>query len=365
MECISPVPQMRVVFLDVGQGDATLIELPGQRFGLVDFGTAAAGRRVVAPRVRALVEAGATFAFAVLTHLDADHAGGLPAVFDVAVPEHLLRPAVNVDLLEQLVRRLGDRDAIDAAERIVSVSSECERHRCSAGFVVPSVIVVPSLRVIGLSPGQHVEDELYECLSSTRAIDKQLLYRLERVRNRASLALYLEFLGATSMILLAEAEGDQYDFIWRVIQRYIGSSYIHPSIVKLSHHGSARNNPPELFRYFGADGVLMPVSAGGQHGHPHVEVMGRARGCGGVVACTNLGAGCAHFIETGMGLPADLAAWRSEFGTPSPPTPQTCYGTMEATAEPHSHQWSIVFEQVQSGCPFGGPKVPLHKLAFR
>ena len=81
--------QLRIVFLDVGQGDATLVEVPDGPRMLVDGGPGGAGRfdvgeRVLSPflwnhPVRRLD-------VVALSHSDADHAGGLGAVlrhFDV------------------------------------------------------------------------------------------------------------------------------------------------------------------------------------------------------------------------------------------------------------------------------------------
>ncbi|MBI3628166.1 MAG: DNA internalization-related competence protein ComEC/Rec2 [Candidatus Rokubacteria bacterium] len=75
--------RLRVTFLDVGQGDAIVLELPDGQTALVDAGLGGparfdVGERVVAPflwnrGVRRL-------ALAVVTHDDADHAGGLGAI---------------------------------------------------------------------------------------------------------------------------------------------------------------------------------------------------------------------------------------------------------------------------------------------
>lgn len=78
---VAPVPP-RAVFLDVGQGDAALVQ--GRRAAvLVDAGTAApdgwdAGRFQVVPALRALgVE---RLDLVIASHADLDHRGGLPAV---------------------------------------------------------------------------------------------------------------------------------------------------------------------------------------------------------------------------------------------------------------------------------------------
>ena len=78
-----PDGRLRVSVLDVGQGDAIVVEGPDGRVVLVDAGAGGpyrldAGERVVAPFLwnRGVLRLTA----AVVTHDDADHAGGMPAV---------------------------------------------------------------------------------------------------------------------------------------------------------------------------------------------------------------------------------------------------------------------------------------------
>src|SRR4029079_11924404 len=74
---------LRVTVLDVGQGDAIVVEGPDGRTVLVDAGAGGAyrldaGERVVAPFLwnRGVLR----LAAAVVTHDDADHAGGMAAI---------------------------------------------------------------------------------------------------------------------------------------------------------------------------------------------------------------------------------------------------------------------------------------------
>ncbi|HKZ06416.1 MAG TPA: ComEC/Rec2 family competence protein, partial [Methylomirabilota bacterium] len=75
--------RLRVTFLDVGQGDAALVEVPGGHRLLVDGGPGGAARFDVGERIVApfLWNRGVgRLDVVAVTHPDADHSGGLPAV---------------------------------------------------------------------------------------------------------------------------------------------------------------------------------------------------------------------------------------------------------------------------------------------
>jgi len=117
--------RLRVFFLDVGQGDATLIELPDGRRLLVDGGPGGGqrfdvGERVIAPflwnhPVRHLDAVA-------LSHSDADHAGGLAAILrhftvDEFWENGSWRPAAE-ETLRALERSRAPRRVLHAGERL-------------------------------------------------------------------------------------------------------------------------------------------------------------------------------------------------------------------------------------------------------
>ncbi|MCH8316588.1 MAG: MBL fold metallo-hydrolase [Planctomycetes bacterium] len=89
-----PQPELVLHFVEIGQGDCTLIECPNGGFILVDAGSTARGDRdAVREYVRdQLDQANPRIDTVVITHLDADHYNYLPDVLtdDIEVGQVLL-----------------------------------------------------------------------------------------------------------------------------------------------------------------------------------------------------------------------------------------------------------------------------------
>ena len=112
-----PTGWMRVSFLDVGQADATLVQVPDGRSLLVDAGGSLSGRsairsRVVAPALWALGVR--RIEVAALSHGDPDHIGGMGAVLGDFEPREVWEgvPLPDYPPLDA-VRRVAAGDRFD------------------------------------------------------------------------------------------------------------------------------------------------------------------------------------------------------------------------------------------------------------
>jgi competence protein ComEC len=233
--------RLRVVFLDVGQGDATLIHLPDGRSLLVDAGglpgsTVDFGERVVAPALRAVgVRRLDTL---VLTHGDPDHAGGAPGIVrrfrpraiweGVPVPPHAALRAIA-----------AEASAAGAAWRSVQ-AGDIER------------IVGVDLRVWHPPPPD---------------------WERQRVRNDDSIVLEIR-LRDVSILL----PGD----IGRDVERTLAPklSLAPVVILKAPHHGSATSSTDTLIDAIDPAAVIFSCGRRNLFGHPHPAVVERYRAAG-------------------------------------------------------------------------------------
>ena len=251
MVCLSPrAGTLRVVFLDVGQGDATLLVLPGGRAILVDAGGLPAaplqdpldgpafdiGARVVARALRAFgVRSVDTF---VLTHGDPDHLGGAQAVMRRFRPRAIWEgvPVPRHDPLRWLA---------DTAGRVGA-----EWRRVQAG---------DHLRVAGVD---------------IRVLHPPLPdWERQRVRNDDSVVLDVR-IGQVSVILPGDIgrEGETHALA------HLERSPI--TVLKAPHHGSATSSTREFLAAIHPAAVVFSAGRANRFGHPAPVVVERYRAMG-------------------------------------------------------------------------------------
>jgi competence protein ComEC len=227
---------LRVTFLDVGQGDAALIELPDGPRLLVDGGPGGGGRfdvgeRVLAPFLwnRPLRRLDA----AAVSHWDADHSGGLAAVltrFSVGELWESGRPPTGPpETLAALRRSRTPRRVLGAGQRL---------------WLGRALVTV-------LGPGRE---------PALAANDQSLVLRLDW---RGVSLLLPGDLGARGEALLLERGGPL-----RVLA------------LKVAHHGSRSSSTPAFLQAARPLVAVVSVGARNPFRHPSAEVLGRLEAAG-------------------------------------------------------------------------------------
>lgn len=237
-----PVPSvLTVTAIDVGQGDAVLVEGAGARI-LVDGGPE---DDVVASWLRR--RGVAWLDLVVLTHPHADHAVGLPEVLDrVRVGAVWLRETQADSGFEADVR-----DAAGAAG--VAVVEPVAGQRASVGGLVVHVLSPPRGR-----PFVGSDSEVNEM---------SLVLRVDQGDRRA--------------LLTGDAEAEAQ-------ARLLASpSALRAGLLKVPHHGSSTSETA-LFTAVGAQVALVSAGRDNDYGHPHRDVLAALRRSGTRVRRTDL-----------------------------------------------------------------------------
>ncbi|WP_319523751.1 DNA internalization-related competence protein ComEC/Rec2 [uncultured Desulfosarcina sp.] len=246
---------LKVTAIDVGQGGATLMELPGGTEILYDGGGFSdnnlfdMGRQVVAPLLwRRKI---ATVDTLILSHPDADHLNGL-----IFIARHFN------------VRELwfnGDANTTWGFKTLMAV---CREKKISVRRMdadsLPVTIGAVILTVFNPPAG------FVDALSATDQQD----------RNDGSLVIKAAF-GQTAFLstgdITAEAE-------FNMLRRTDGN--LASTVLFAPHHGSKSSSTPGLIQAVHPQTVVISAGAGNRFGFPHPEVTDRYRAAGCRVYCT-------------------------------------------------------------------------------
>lgn len=238
---------LRVSVLDVGEGDAMLVEFPRGETMLVDAGprtgASDAGERVVVPFLRRFGIS--RIDLLVLTHPHSDHLGGIPSV---------------LNSLE--VRRVVDSGQAEGsslyAEYLHAVQSSGARHlKVGKGDILE---VSSEARVFVLSP------------------DSSLLVRDSSGQNgnlnNTSIALRVVY-GQTSILLAGDAERAAEE---AMVQAYGG--FLESSMLKAGHHGSSTSSGGQFVTTVRPSVVAISVGKHNKFRHPSSSVIRRLESMG-------------------------------------------------------------------------------------
>ncbi|MGV7228280.1 MAG: DNA internalization-related competence protein ComEC/Rec2 [Nitrospirales bacterium] len=234
---------LRVTFLDVGQGDATLLELPDGQTVLIDGGPAYRrldmGRAVIGPYLwnRGIHR----IDHMVATHPQWDHVGGLPWVLQAfEVGEYwsngVSRSKAFYKRLQTAVQEAEIEEQIIGAGSDIIASGPCSLS-----------VLSPFAREIPLT------------LVSTHDIGGTEL-------NNRSLVIRLDC-GPHSFVFTADAELQALEHLQRTPRGHSAK------VVKVPHHGAKSSLHQGWVNQIDAQAMVVSVGSHNRYGHPASEVM--------------------------------------------------------------------------------------------
>lgn len=231
---------LRVTFLDVGQGDATVLELPGGETILVDGGAAYErwdiGRMVVGPYlwdrgIRRLTHV-------IATHPQLDHVGGLSWIIENFEIDHYW--SNGIPRTNRFYQRL--RDALEKKGLVERVAWAGEE-----------IVKEGACRLISLNPRLAENGPVLHEFRGSEL-------------NNLSVVLSLTC-GKHSILLTADAEVEA---LTRLMYHPLVKS---ATVVKIPHHGAKSSLNPQWIQRLDADTAVVSAGRGNRYGHPAEKVL--------------------------------------------------------------------------------------------
>lgn len=270
----NPASGLKIDFLSVGQGEATLITLPDSRTILIDGGGSLTdnnwdlGRRLLLPALR---KAGVRkIDIVVLTHSHPDHLKGLNAVIENLEIGEFWESGYNRGKeYEQLVKLLQQKHVL---RRIISTQTP--------------VTTISGIRIKCLFPFAAREmrswpDDLNEL---------SLVLKMEY--GTASL-LFTGDIGITTELALVRREAN-----------------LRSTILKVPHHGSGYSTTPEFLKAVAPEFAVISAGYGNSFGLPATETVARLQQSGAGTYRTDLDGTVTIIIPAQSKLPAITALRR-------------------------------------------------------
>jgi len=237
---------LRVSFLDVGQGDSTLIQTPGGDEVLIDGGPNEAGPQVI----DALHTAGVReIDLMIGTHPHEDHIGGLTDVLREVPVKQALDPgyAHGTSLQRKYLELLKEK-------AIKTTRARRGQHYDLSGGV--------SLDL--LAPG----DPLIKGTSADA--------------NNNSIVARLSY-GTTAFLFTGDMEEEEREQLVQSVQH----SLLRADVLKVAHHGSHNGTDSQFLQLVQPRYAVISLARGNDYGHPHHEAVEALQEAGAQIVRTD------------------------------------------------------------------------------
>lgn len=247
---------LRIVALDVGQGDATLVSTPSGHHLLIDGGPAGSGRRVILPY---LLENGITqLDHLVATHYDSDHIGGIAEV-------------------------LAGRDGMAGTSDDIAVSGDCwdhgeslEKHTPTFGAYVQATshcerVAMPSDRI------EFEDGVIIEVVAINGTTTQGSLLSLDpQDENAMSMVVRIQYNNFSYLITGdLPGGGGNPPFETVDIETLLAPQIGPVDVLHLGHHGSHTSSNPIFLETLSPKAAIISVGDGNSYHHPHPSVLER------------------------------------------------------------------------------------------
>jgi len=218
---------LKVYFLDVGQGDSALIKSPTGRTMLVDGGP---GKNILARLASVMPFGAGSVDMLMESHPDSDHVGGLPDVASHYNVNGVIKPCID-----------SDNPYDQALDKIAQEKHETEM--CASPGEVIDLGGGATMEILSAGSGPRTDT------------------------NGASIVARLAY-GNTAYLFTGDATIKEEKYL-----EYTEPDKLRADVYKVAHHGSRESNDPDFIKDIHPAISVISVGAGNRYGHPHQEVL--------------------------------------------------------------------------------------------
>lgn len=246
--------ELAIHFINVGQGDSILLQLPNSQTMVVDAGPNEAGSTVVSYLQKQGIK---KIDYLVATHPHADHIGGMDTVIQAFEIGKVYMPRVTTttESFESVLRSLQAKGL-----KITPAK---------AGLIV---IDQGGLKINFLAPCSSGYEDL----------------------NNWSAVLKVQF-GNNSFLLTGDAQSESEQ------EMLSSGANLKADVLKVGHHGSHSSTTPAFLKAVSPKYAVISVEAGNDYGHPHQETLAKLTNAGAKVYRTDRD-GTVVFVSDGKTL---------------------------------------------------------------
>ncbi|MGJ9460276.1 S-layer homology domain-containing protein [Oceanobacillus sp. CF4.6] len=269
---VEPEKNTMANFIDVGQGDSTLIQTPDGANILIDAGTKSAGQKVVSFLKSKDV---GKLDLVVATHPHADHIGGLI-------------PVLN----EFPVSKFVDSGNAHTSQTYIDLLTIIDNKNIP--FEIPSIGQVYSFDNNFKMTVLHVNSNV------TNA-------------NDASIVLKADY-NNVNFMLTGDAESN-------IENTLVNKFDLNSTILKAGHHGSNTSSSSAFINAVNPSATILSYGEGNSYGHPHAEVINRLQAIGSDIYST-AESGDISVLTNGITYSVSVKAWSPTIKPEPKPEPE-------------------------------------------
>ena len=232
---------LKIYFVDVGQGDCTLIQTPTNKNILIDgggseFGNFDVGESILLPYL--LDRRVTTIDYMLISHADSDHISGLFAIIE------------NLNVKNIIISKQGE-------------NSENLK-------ILNQLVKEKKVKVTIVEQGDCIQIDKYSYFEILFPDDELIK---DNVLNNNSIVAKFHYENF-SMLFTGDIEEIAEK---RLCKMYVGTNKLNATILKVAHHGSKTSSTEEFLELVNPKIAFIGVGANNNFGHPNDEVIERLK----------------------------------------------------------------------------------------